>query len=169
MAWAALERRDVDQTGKAVIVQRRVSRCVVTPYPKTARSRRRVPLTERALAAYKRLPVRLDTTVVFPASEGGYLQLDNWRTREWYDAVDAACLDPRGPYHLRHTFATEGLAAGVSIFELARLMGTSVAMIDRTYGHLAREAEDSIRARLDARAAQPGVNLASCEVGAADA
>jgi hypothetical protein len=39
-------------------------------------------------------------------------------------------------------------------------MGTSVAMIDRTYGHLAGDAGDSIRARLDTRAAQPGVNLA---------
>ena len=55
----------------------------------------------------------------------------------------------RGPYHLRHTFATEALAAGVSTFELARVMGTSLAMIDRTYGHLARASEESIPARLD--------------------
>src|SRR5262249_9652012 len=40
------------------------------------------------------------------------------------------------PYHLRHTFATEAVAAGVSIFELARVMGASVREIDRTYGHL---------------------------------
>jgi integrase len=38
----------------------------------------------------------------------------------------------RGPYQLRHTFATEALAAGVSIFELARLMGCSVKVIDDT-------------------------------------
>jgi integrase len=76
-------------------------------------------------------------------------------------ALDAAGIERRGPYHLRHTFATEALAAGVSIFELARIMGASVKEIDRTYGHLARDASDSIRARLDARAAQPGVNLAS--------
>jgi hypothetical protein len=30
-------------------------------------------------------------------------------------------------------------------------MGTSVAMIDRTYGHLARHSEASILARLEAR------------------
>jgi integrase len=69
-------------------------------------------------------------------------------------ALDAAGLGKRGPYHLRHTFATEALAAGVSIFELARLMGTSVAMIDRTYGHLARDSEQAIRDRLDARGGQ---------------
>ena len=58
----------------------------------------------------------------------------------------------RGPYHLRHTFATEALAAGVSISELARLMGASVKTIDKHYGHLARDSEQAIRARLDARA-----------------
>jgi hypothetical protein len=54
---------------------------------------------------------------------------------------------------LRHTFATEALAAGISIFELARLMGTSVAMIDERYGHLARDSATAIRERLDARGA----------------
>ena len=81
--WAALERRDVDMNGQAVVVQRRVTDGVVTPYPKTERSRRRVPLTDRALVAYRRLLARLDTTVVFPAPAGGYLNLDNFRTREW--------------------------------------------------------------------------------------
>jgi hypothetical protein len=33
-------------------------------------------------------------------------------------------------------------------------MGTSVKMIDRTYGHLAQDSEEAIRARLDARAAR---------------
>ena len=42
------------------------------------------------------------------------------------------------------------LAAGVSLFSLARRMGTSVEMIDRTYGHLAPDAEDYERALLDA-------------------
>jgi integrase len=66
-------------------------------------------------------------------------------------ALDAAGLRRRGPYQLRHTFATEALAAGISIFELARVMGASVKTIDRHYGHLARDSEQAIRARLDAR------------------
>jgi hypothetical protein len=36
-------------------------------------------------------------------------------------------------------------AAGVSLFSLARRMGTSVDMIDRTYGHLAADAEEQER------------------------
>jgi integrase len=160
--WIGLERRDFDQ-GRAVTVQRRVSDGVVTPYPKTERSRRRVPLTTRALAAYRALPPRLDTTLVFPASKGGYINLDNFRTRDWYDALDAAGLERRGPYHLRHTFASEALASGISIFELSRVMGASVREIDRTYGHLVRDSEESIRARLESRAKRSGVEMASAE------
>jgi len=147
--WVALERRD--PAGRAVTVQRRYADGVQTPYPKTERSRRRVPLTASALAALDALPGRLDTPLLFPSPRGGQLNLDNWRVREWYPALDAAGLARGGPYALRHTFATEALAAGISTFELARVMGTSLAMIDRTYGHLARDSEDAIRARLEAR------------------
>jgi integrase len=149
--WTATERRDVDRSGPAVVVQRRYADGVLTPYPKTAR--RRVPLTMRAMDALDRLPPRLDTPLQFPAAKGGHIGLDTWRTREWYPALDAAGLRRRGPYQLRHSFATEALAAGISIFELARVMGASVKTIDKHYGHLARDSEQAIRARLDARAA----------------
>lgn len=154
--WAAVERRDIDRG--AVLVQRRVAGGTVTPYPKTGR--RRVPLTARAQTALAALPPRIDTPLLFPAPKGGHVGLDTWRTRDWYPALEAAGIDKRGPYCLRHTFAAEALAAGVSIFQLARLMGTSVKMIDRTYGHLARDSEDHLRALLDARS---GVDLASDE------
>jgi integrase len=159
--WVALERRDVDRLGRAVAVQRKFASGELRHYTKTDRSRRRVPLTERAFAALERVPARLDTPLQFPASEGGHIALGNWRSREWYDALEGAGLAKRGPYHLRHTFATEALAAGISIFELSRLMGTSVAMIDSTYGHLARDSEDTIRARLNARSGRDGAEMAS--------
>ena len=38
----------------------------------------------------------------------------------------------------------------MSIFTLSRRMGTSVQMIDATYGHLAHDAEDQDRGLLDA-------------------
>ncbi len=53
-------------------------------------------------------------------------------------------------YDLRSTFASNALAAGVSVFEAARLLGTSVAMIERHYGRLLDGAGAGIVARLDA-------------------
>ena len=64
-------------------------------------------------------------------------------------AVRAAGLEHRSPYALRHTFATFAIAAGVSLFELARFMGTSVEQIDKTYGHLLPDALDRTRQALD--------------------
>jgi len=65
-----------------------------------------------------------------------------------------------GPLHYdaRHTFATWSLAAGMSIFTLARRMGTSVQMIDETYGHLARDADERDRALLEAFDDAPRAN-----------
>jgi integrase len=40
----------------------------------------------------------------------------------------------RVPYSLRHTYATMRLAEGVSVFQLAANMGTSVEMLDDFYG-----------------------------------
>jgi integrase len=53
------------------------------------------------------------------------------------------------PYAMRHTFASFAIAAGVSLFYLARLMGSSVEQIDRTYGHMLPDSEEYLRGLLD--------------------
>lgn len=45
------------------------------------------------------------------------------------------------PYSYRHTFATRWLLAGGSIKVLADLLGTSVLMLERHYGHLDADPE----------------------------
>jgi integrase len=156
--WPALDRADIDWRNPAVVVQRRYVRGILTPYPKTEGSRRRVPLTPRALAA---LDPRIDTTVLFPNRWGDRLNYENWAGRVWRPALEAAGIRQRGPYHLRHTFATEALAGGVSIFELSRLMGASVATIDRHYGHLAHGSEDHIRGLLVRNDTRSGIGRGS--------
>ena len=102
--WTAPERREIDWRGErpAVVVQRRYSDGVLTDYPRT--DRRRVVLSDRALAALGRLTPGLDTPLLLPASEGGHI--DHWRLRKWYPALDAAGITRRGPYkraaHVRH-------------------------------------------------------------------
>jgi integrase len=149
--WAALERRDVDRRGGLVNVLRTVSDGEVVELGKTSRSRRQVPLSRRAATALDALPPRLDTPLVFPAPSGGPLRLDNFRRREWGPAIEAAGVaKPARIYDLRSTFASNALAAGVTVFELARIMGTSVLMIERHYGALLDGAHAGIAGRLDA-------------------
>jgi integrase len=88
--------------------------------------------------------------LLFPAARGGYIDLEKWREREWKAALRAAGVEHRRIYDLRHTYATWSIAAGISLFALSRRMGTSIAMIDATYGHLAPDAEEAERTLLDA-------------------
>jgi integrase len=123
--WAALERR-VDRDAGLVPVRRSVSDGAVVELGKTSGSRRQVPLSRRALAALDVIPPLLDTPLLFPAPAGGLLNLDNFRRREWAPAVDASGVArPVRIYDLRSTFASNALAPGVAVFELARIMGTS--------------------------------------------
>jgi hypothetical protein len=101
------------------------------------------------------LPPRLDTPLLFPAPEGGPLNLGNFRKRIWAPAVEAAGVTtPATPYDMRDTFASNALAANVTVFVLARVMGSSVRMIERHYGALLEGANAGIAGRLDALEAE---------------
>lgn len=151
--WAALERRHVDRERRIVTVEQVIDgeSGGIRPGGKTPNSVREIPLTARALAALDRLPPRLDTPLLIPAPSGGPLNLDNFRRREWAPAVEASGVQrPARIYDLRATFASNALAAGVTVFELARVMGTSVRMIEKHYGALVDGAHAGIAQRLAA-------------------
>jgi hypothetical protein len=73
---------------------------------------------------------------------------------------------PARIYDLRSAFASNALAADGTVFELARLMGTSVRMIEKHYGTLFEGAHAGIATRLAAleaeleQAAKQGGSLA---------
>jgi integrase len=153
--WLALEWRDIDPEARVVYVHRSFTKGRLK-CPKTEASRRAVPLQTIALEAIARRPSREQSSLVFPAERGGYLDLHNFRNREWKPAQIAAGIEPvRRVYDLRHTFATFALRAGISTFDLSRYMGASLTMIDRHYGHLARDGrEHAIRLLDELSAAQ---------------
>jgi integrase len=147
--WLALERRDLDLKTGVLQVRRVYTDGRVKEYGKQDRSIRRIPLRSRVVGALEAHPWRIDTPLIYPGERGGYLSLHDWRRDEWSPAVESAGLPKLVPYAMRHTFASFSIAAGVSLFYLARLMGTSVEQIDKTYGHLLPDSEEYLRGLLD--------------------
>jgi integrase len=104
---------------------------------KTRGSIRTISLSEAAMAVYRAQRQRCpDSALVFPAQRGGYINLRNWRQRDWQPALEAAGLEQRVPNALRHPFATWFLLHSDDRWLLAKLMGTGVDMIELHYGHL---------------------------------
>jgi hypothetical protein len=96
---------------------------------------------------------------LFPNSGGGYIDFRNFGPRQWKRAQVAAGIEPlRHLYDLRHTYATFALRAGVSVFAVSRFMGSSLAMVDRHYGHLARDSREHAVSLLDALAIENAVD-----------
>lgn len=145
----ALERRDLDLDAGVLSVERVYSQGVLKDCRKSSRQRRRVPLRQRVITALKAQPPRLDTPILFPAARGGHIDGEKFRYREWTPALRAAGVEHRRVYDTRHTFASWAIAGGVQLFYLARIMGTSVQMIDQTYGHLLPDSEEYLRGLLD--------------------
>ena len=148
--WIALEKRDVDREERVVFVRRSFTRRELK-IPKTEASTRAVPLQARALDALDRIVTSDGSPLLFPGERGGYLDIHHFRPFQWRPAQKAAGIKPlRRVYDLRHTFATFALRAGISTFDLSRYMGASLTMIDRHYGHLARDGREHAFKLLDA-------------------
>jgi integrase len=163
--WTALETRDIDREARVVYVRRalRNGRIKAT---KTDGSIRAVPLQAIALAALDELRSDREGELLFPSPRGGYLDLHNFRNRHWKPAQLAAGIAPvRRVYDLRHTFATFALRAGVSTFDLSRYMGASLTMIDRHYGHLARDGREHAIRLLDSYARLKRSDVQASDVG----
>jgi len=129
--------------------------------PKTKASLRAVPLQAVAFAALDELR-RPDPEcpLLFPSANGSYFDLHNFRNRSWRPAQKAAGITPlRRVYDLRHTFATFALRAGISTLDLSRYMGTSLAMIDCHYGHLARDGREHAIRLLDGYTAAAALDV----------
>jgi integrase len=99
--------------------------------------RRTVPLSAAAIAHFAQLSrSKLPGAYLLTRSDG-----KPWGHSDWDKLVRAAAVKAELPtgvvlYTLRHAWISEALAGGMSTLDVARLTGTSLAMIDAHYGHL---------------------------------
>jgi integrase len=172
----ALRRSHVDLLRRTITVVEQVQyidrRHVVSP-PKSAAGRRSVALprlvADELEEHFHGVPDQSADALVFPAPEGGYLHLENFRRRVWLPAVEQAGLAPLRVHDLRHTCASLAIAAGADVKVLQRMLGhASAALTLDRYGHLLPGQAESVAERLDllARAAEPAPVAAVASIGA---
>ena len=66
-------------------------------------------------------------------------------------------------YSFRHLWISEMLMAGVDVLLVARMAGTSVAMIERVYGHFRNQSYQEAQASSIGRGRHEGFDLGACE------
>lgn len=98
---------------------------------------RTVPLSPPALALFKRLAQgKLPGARLLVRDDG-----KPWAHSDWDELVREAAAAAKLPsgtvlYTLRHSFITQALTDGMATLDVARLVGTSIGMIEKHYGHL---------------------------------
>lgn len=117
--------QDVDPSGPRILVRQRVREGEVGA-PKSGRGRREVPVSPalaRSLTAHRLAsPWSDEKAYVFSAEEGGPIQARN--LYRWFKpAAERASVAWSGFHTLRHTAASRWLLSGVTIAQVARLLG----------------------------------------------
>lgn len=125
---AAMLRKDYDpRTGSATF--------------KTKDHARTVPLSPAARAMFDRLAKsKLPAAHLFTRDDGF-----PWQPHDWREGVKAAAARAKLPpetvlYTVRHSWITDAILGGMDIITVSRLVGTSMLMIDKHYGHLVQDA-----------------------------
>jgi integrase len=154
-----LEQRDIDRRLGVVYVRRAFANGRLK-HTKTRLSNRAVPLQAKALDALDQLTPS-ENPILFPNARGKRIDFRSFGRCHWKPAQKAAGIEPlRDLYDLRHTYATFALRAGIPVFAVSRFIGSSIAMIDQHYGHLAHDSREHAVSLLDALALERAVDAA---------
>jgi integrase len=155
----ALKWGDIDFKGRFIIVQRSYSRGK-TETPKSGKSRRvdmSKQLTETLIGLRRQR--KLDTLKqgwrqmpdwIFINNRGEPLDINNWRKRVFYRALEKAGLRRIRIHDLRHTYASLLIQAGESLPYVRDQLGHhSISVTVDIYGHLAPEGNKEAVDKLD--------------------
>lgn len=131
----ALEWRHIDFDNDLILVRQTIVKGRIED-TKTAGSARDIPMVPAVRTALLSQRDRLggNSNWVFPAPEGGPMDVVNFTNRVWQPLLRHLGLNARRPYQTRHTAATLMLAAGENPEWVARILGhASTEMLFRVY------------------------------------
>jgi integrase len=141
----ALEWRDVDWTGRVILIRRSRRRNRVSQ-PKNGTARR-VDMSRQLVEALQSLRTLQEAEAVvagqappervFSDQTGGPIQEDRFRHTVWRPLLRRATLRYRKPHTLRHTYASMLIEAGEPLIYVQQQLGHhSAGFTLKVYGHL---------------------------------
>ncbi len=146
---------DVDFENRTISVRRNVVNfknqttgkfeVVVQNTLKTKKSKRTLYLNDTAIFALNKLKEYQITKseYVVAGKDGSFLAPQQLR-RTFYRMLDSANIPKHNLYSLRHTFATQLFAKGISLKTISEMLGhTSIRVTADTYVHLVQEVDES--------------------------
>ena len=133
--WSAIEWGDFDLSVPQVHIMRTNTEGVIEPRGKTSGSLAPVLMQDLAVEAIRSLAPLGNTGLVFPDPDG-QPWLDHRFRKLWYDAMTISGVRYRPPKHMRHTYATLALAAGLPLEFISKQLRHSE--LETTRKHYAR-------------------------------
>lgn len=109
---------------------------------------RKIVLPDSTAAFFGRLTKsKLATAALFTRDDGKEWDKDAWKGPVKKAAAAAELPPSTTAYTLRHSVITDLIHGGLDALTVAQLSGTSLAMIEKNYGHLTREQATAALAR----------------------
>lgn len=152
----ALRRNDLDLRHLEVSVDESV---ICVPHEpvriegelKRLRAHRSVPLPKAVAEMLWSLPPHPATDLLWVSPSGRIVRDDWFRSRIFHPAARRAGLDGLTPHALRHTAASAWFDEGFELLHVARFLGDSPGVAERTYVHLYKGRRDPRMGLMDAR------------------
>lgn len=123
----------------------------IKAYPKTGKSRRVVPLSDRALEALAVQQERHPEGLVFRTDgqrPGRVMTQPNWRKRAWLPAASLLAEPIPTPHDCRHSALSRLVAEGVDLKTVQEFAGHESLATTMRYLHSAPDAGERVRAAL---------------------
>ena len=144
-----LQRKHIDYDRKEILIESSLSRSKDPTHPtrrirketKTG-STRILPMNTQLFNLLQFAKNYESAQLIFTTKNGLPFDDKNFCNRQWRKCLKELNIEYRPPYTLRHTFASRCIEAGVTMPQLAYLMGhKDTRMVMSCYGHMINKPE----------------------------